>query len=122
MENRGHGRGQGRKRNEADESFAAARCEFARPRRRRLFRCMLLPQLTYDPPRAAAVYRPHHTVQSDAEALEDAKREVQGLPPLNRGQQRERNETATDDQVYERFKKRCVGWFSAVGCVQGGAG
>jgi hypothetical protein len=54
------------------------------------------------------VYRPHHTIQSDAEALEDAKREAAGLPPLNRGnnRQRDRNETATDDQVYERFKKR----------------
>ncbi|KAH8083499.1 hepatocellular carcinoma-associated antigen 59-domain-containing protein [Filobasidium floriforme] len=79
MENRNRNRGQGQKRNEADESFAAAR-----------------------------FYRPHHTIQSDAEALEDAKREAAGLPPLNRGnnRQRDRNETATDDQVYERFKKR----------------
>jgi hypothetical protein len=30
-----------------------------------------------------------------------------GLPPLQR-QRRDRNQTATDDQVYERFKKRYV--------------
>jgi hypothetical protein len=58
-------------------------------------------------PPCTVVYRPHHTIQSDAEALEDAKREAAGLPYLNRGnRQRDRNETATDDQVYERFKKR----------------
>lgn len=66
-----------KKMDEADESFAAAR-----------------------------FYRPQFQVQPAEEALEDAKREVQGLAPLNRASNRERNETATDDQVYERFKKR----------------
>jgi hypothetical protein len=48
-------------------------------------------------------------VQTDTEALEDAKREVQGLPPINRrGPAKNRAELATDDQVYERFKKRYV--------------
>ncbi len=30
------------------------------------------------------------------------------LPPLDRSNQRERLETATDEQVFERFKKRWV--------------
>ena len=53
------------------------------------------------------VYRPNHQLQSDADALEDARREAMGLPPLQR-YRRERVENATDDQVYERFKKRSV--------------
>ncbi|KAJ9106102.1 hypothetical protein QFC21_001244 [Naganishia friedmannii] len=55
----------------------------------------------------ARFYRPNHQVQSDADALEDARRDAMGLPPLQR-QRKDRNQTATDDQVYERFKKRYV--------------
>lgn len=54
---------------------------------------------------AFTVYRPNHQVQSDADALEDARREAMGLPPKPR-YRRDRVEVATDDQVYERFKKR----------------
>lgn len=54
---------------------------------------------------APIVYRPSHQLQSDADALEDARREAMGLPPKQR-YRREKVEVATDDQVYERFKKR----------------
>ena len=55
------------------------------------------------------VFKPHVTLQSDAEALRLAKLEAQGLPaePEAKKQPRaDRREMATDDQVMERFKKR----------------
>ncbi len=54
------------------------------------------------------VYRPNYKVQSDTEALEDARREAMDLPPINRTRRPggESVEVATDEAVYERFKKR----------------
>lgn len=56
-------------------------------------------------------------MRTDAEALEDARREAMGLPPLDRNPRNGGGGGAggggggaggqsTDDQVYERFKKR----------------
>ncbi|WVW82952.1 hypothetical protein I302_104967 [Kwoniella bestiolae CBS 10118] len=47
---------------------------------------------------AARFYRPHQRVASDIYAIQEAKRLEAGLAP--------RTENATDEQVYERFKKR----------------
>ncbi|OCF55769.1 hypothetical protein L486_06520 [Kwoniella mangroviensis CBS 10435] len=47
---------------------------------------------------AARFYRPHQRVASDIYAIQEAKRIEAGLAP--------RAENATDEQVYERFKKR----------------
>lgn len=53
------------------------------------------------------VFRGNRVVASDAYAMEDAKRAAAGLPPANRGPRGERpHQEATDDQAYERFKKR----------------
>ncbi|KAF9506123.1 hypothetical protein BS47DRAFT_1374173 [Hydnum rufescens UP504] len=54
-------------------------------------------------------FKPHVTLQSDAEALRLAKLEAQGLPiepETKRHPRADRREMATDDQVMERFKKR----------------
>lgn len=60
---------------------------------------------------AARFFNPHLKVQSDADAMRDAKLEAMGLPPEmdTRGYIKERDnrrEVATDEQVMERFKKR----------------
>ncbi|WVQ78387.1 hypothetical protein IAT38_000473 [Cryptococcus sp. DSM 104549] len=47
---------------------------------------------------AARFYRPNQRLASDIYAIQEAKREAAGQPP--------RHESATDEQVYERFKKR----------------
>ena len=54
------------------------------------------------------VFRPQHRVASDIYAIEDAKREAAGLPPVSKAPRTDgpRHETATDEQVYDRFKKR----------------
>jgi hypothetical protein len=79
---------------EQEENYATARCK------------PLLSMSPFSNAHATTiVYRPKHQAQSDADALEDARREAMGLPPLQR-YRRERVENATDDQVYERFKKR----------------
>lgn len=56
----------------------------------------------------ATVYRPQHQIQSDSDALVDAQRQAAGLPPLEKKKdpKARRNETATDEFVMERFKKR----------------
>ncbi|KAI0029042.1 hepatocellular carcinoma-associated antigen 59-domain-containing protein [Vararia minispora EC-137] len=54
-------------------------------------------------------YRPNLKMKSDADIIRDAKREAMGLPPQEEEQYRPRNDrpqTATDDIVMERFKKR----------------
>jgi hypothetical protein len=64
----------------------------------------LLPTNAFRP-----VFKPHVTLQSDAEALRLAKLEAQGLPvepEAKRQPRHDRREMATDDQVMERFKKR----------------
>ncbi|CAE6395076.1 unnamed protein product [Rhizoctonia solani] len=60
---------------------------------------------------ATRFFNPRLKVQSDADAMRDAKLEAMGLPPEmdTRGYIKERDnrrETATDEQVMERFKKR----------------
>ncbi|KAH7343548.1 hepatocellular carcinoma-associated antigen 59-domain-containing protein [Rhizoctonia solani] len=60
---------------------------------------------------ATRFFNPHLKVQSDADAMRDAKLEAMGLPPEmdTRGYIKERDnrrEVATDEQVMERFKKR----------------
>lgn len=54
------------------------------------------------------VYKPNYKIQTDTEALEDARREAMDLPPINRTRRPggESIEVATDEAVYERFKKR----------------
>lgn len=57
------------------------------------------------------VYRPQSNVQSDKEALEDARREAMGLPPIDRknrsrNQNRSKLEVSNDEITMERFKKR----------------
>jgi len=49
-------------------------------------------------------------VASDIYAIEDAKREAAGLPTTSKPPRTDvpRHENATDEQVYERFKKRWV--------------
>ncbi|KAK8869696.1 hypothetical protein IAR55_000264 [Kwoniella newhampshirensis] len=47
---------------------------------------------------AARFFRPNQRVASDIYAIQEAKREAAGQAP--------RHENATDEQVYERFKKR----------------
>ncbi|WWC60984.1 uncharacterized protein I303_103561 [Kwoniella dejecticola CBS 10117] len=47
---------------------------------------------------AARFHRPHQRVASDIYAIQEARRAEAGLAP--------RTESATDEQVYERFKKR----------------
>lgn len=81
---------------EQEENYATARCKACNPDTLDLAECSSSSHI---------VYRPNHQLQSDADALEDARREAMGLPPLQR-HRRERVENATDDQVYERFKKR----------------
>lgn len=55
------------------------------------------------------VFRGNRVVVSDAYAImEDAKRQAAGLPPTQRAPRGDRNQEATDDQAYERFKKRFV--------------
>lgn len=68
---------------------AAARCRFA---------CV---KSTNVP----SVFQPKQTSQTDRDALEDARRISMGLPPIVR-QPKEKPEVATDEAVYERFKKR----------------
>ncbi|KAK1924900.1 hepatocellular carcinoma-associated antigen 59-domain-containing protein [Papiliotrema laurentii] len=48
----------------------------------------------------------HRVIASDSSAINIARREASGLPPTNRGPRERAPETSTDDQVYERFKKR----------------
>ncbi|KEP54337.1 hepatocellular carcinoma-associated antigen 59 [Rhizoctonia solani 123E] len=60
---------------------------------------------------ATRFFNPRLKVQSDADAMRDAKLEAMGLPPEmdTRGYIKERDnrrEVATDEQVMERFKKR----------------
>ncbi|GJJ07236.1 hypothetical protein Clacol_001436 [Clathrus columnatus] len=57
---------------------------------------------------ATLVYRPISTEQADAEALRRAKLEAMGLSPESETRKRsdQRIQTATDDIVMERFKKR----------------
>ncbi|TDL29663.1 hypothetical protein BD410DRAFT_833934 [Rickenella mellea] len=58
---------------------------------------------------AARFYKPNLRQKSDADILRDAKLEAMGLPPNDvepRRSQNDRNQTATDDVVMERFKKR----------------
>ncbi|CAE6417641.1 unnamed protein product [Rhizoctonia solani] len=60
---------------------------------------------------ATRFFNPRLKVQSDADAMRDAKLEAMGLPPEmdTRGYIKERDnrrEMATDEQVMERFKKR----------------
>lgn len=52
------------------------------------------------------VFRGNRVVASDAHAMEDAKRQAAGLPPTQRAPRGDRHQEATDDQAYERFKKR----------------
>lgn len=64
------------------------------------------------------VYRPTHHVQSDSDALVNAQRAAAGLPPVEpkrssggggsggSGGGGRRKDTATDEVVMERFKKR----------------
>ncbi|KAG9096279.1 hypothetical protein FRC06_008848 [Ceratobasidium sp. 370] len=57
------------------------------------------------------IFNPHLKVQSDADAMRNAKLEAMGLPPDmdTRGYIKERDnrrDVATDEQVMERFKKR----------------
>ena len=58
------------------------------------------------------VYRPSARLQSDQQALAEAKREAQGLPAAPKktnqhgGPGGKKAEMATDDVVMERFKKR----------------
>ena len=57
------------------------------------------------------VYRPSARLQSDQQALAEAKREAQGLPAVPKKQNHhgpggKKAEMATDDVVMERFKKR----------------
>ncbi|KAK4688155.1 hypothetical protein P7C73_g1959, partial [Tremellales sp. Uapishka_1] len=56
---------------------------------------------------AARFFRPQHRVPSDVYIMEDAKREAAGLPPAAKPKyDGPRHENATDEQVYDRFKKR----------------
>ncbi|KAG8742008.1 hypothetical protein FRC12_015473 [Ceratobasidium sp. 428] len=60
---------------------------------------------------ASRFFNPHLKVQSDADAMRNAKLEAMGLPPEmdTRGYIKERDnrrDVATDEQVMERFKKR----------------
>ncbi|CAD6571047.1 MAG: hypothetical protein TREMPRED_000131 [Tremellales sp. Tagirdzhanova-0007] len=57
---------------------------------------------------AARFFRPALRVASDIYVIEDAKREAAGLPPTSKPPRTDvpRHENATDEQVYERFKKR----------------
>ncbi|PCH40895.1 hypothetical protein WOLCODRAFT_162635 [Wolfiporia cocos MD-104 SS10] len=58
---------------------------------------------------AARFYRPNLKAKSDADIIRDAKLEAMGLLPEEHDYQRpyhERNQTATDELVMERFKKR----------------
>jgi len=56
---------------------------------------------------ATRFYRPHQHQRSDAEALRVAKLAAQGIEVSETRQPRgDRRETATDEQVMERFKKR----------------
>jgi hypothetical protein len=56
-------------------------------------------------------------IASDDYAVEEAKREAAGLLPPNIGKPRiphePRHEAATDEQVYDRFKKRYVVVYSS---------
>ena len=77
-----------------DEDFAAARCE--------LPPSSMVSQLT----EPSIVHRPNQRVASDIYALHDAQNQKNGQesrPPRRDGP---RHEAATDEQVYERFKKR----------------
>jgi hypothetical protein len=53
---------------------------------------------------AARYHRPTLRIASDIYAVDDAQREAAGLQPPAHKQ----TETATDAEVYDRFKKRCV--------------
>jgi len=59
---------------------------------------------------ATRFFNPRLKVQSDADAMRDAKLEAMGLPPEmdTRGyiKERDNRQVATDEQVMERFKKR----------------
>ncbi|KAF9006658.1 hepatocellular carcinoma-associated antigen 59-domain-containing protein [Cyathus striatus] len=58
---------------------------------------------------ATRFYRPHLKPKSDADILRDAKLEAMGLPPQEGSPHRsyqEKSQTATDEMVMERFKKR----------------
>lgn len=53
------------------------------------------------------VFRPHQKIPSDVYAIDDARREQTGFIMAEKPTRREpRHEAATDEQVYERFKKR----------------
>jgi hypothetical protein len=87
------------KRRPEDEDYASARCED--------FASMSLGLTNSE----LQVFRPHQRVASDIYAIEDAKRDATGLePPKARPPRTDRmpHENATDEQVYERFKKRSV--------------
>jgi len=58
---------------------------------------------------ATRFYRPNLRAKSDADILRDAKLEAMGLPPQDGGSHKhrhDRTQTATDEMVMERFKKR----------------
>ncbi|KIM46463.1 hypothetical protein M413DRAFT_441556 [Hebeloma cylindrosporum] len=58
---------------------------------------------------ASRFYRPNTRAKSDADILRDAKLEAMGMPPQDdspRRSNQERTQTATDEMVMERFKKR----------------
>ncbi|ORY24970.1 hepatocellular carcinoma-associated antigen 59-domain-containing protein [Naematelia encephala] len=58
---------------------------------------------------AARFFKPHQRVPSDAYAFDDAKRDAANALPATAPPPRKPrtgHETATDEQVYERFKKR----------------
>ena len=82
-----------------DEDFAAARCMF-------LILSIKIGTTLIDV--AFLVFRPTLRVASDIYAIEDAKREAAGLPIASKQIRIDgpKHETATDEQVYDRFKKR----------------
>ncbi|CDZ98612.1 Uncharacterized conserved protein [Phaffia rhodozyma] len=60
---------------------------------------------------AARFYRPVSNVQSDKDALEDARREAMGLPAIDRKNRNSKNyrnksQVSNDEITMERFKKR----------------
>ena len=58
------------------------------------------------------VAREKGKIATDGYAIEEAKREAAGLLPASKGKKEHehepRHEAATDEQVYDRFKKRSV--------------
>ena len=87
------------RRQPAEQDYSAARCEYQIPLSTfsRILRLM-------------ADYRPNYRLPPDGFGLEDAKRQASGLIPSVSQQRdvpaRPRTEEATDNQVYDRFRKR----------------